>query len=62
MNRVADAHGVHNAGYEPSNDLVHAADLLRSAHDVTLSPHINPDADALGSALALGTAFHCGFW
>jgi phosphoesterase RecJ-like protein len=40
----------------PPDELTHAADLLRSAHDVTLIPHINPDADALGSALALGTA------
>jgi phosphoesterase RecJ-like protein len=37
-------------------DLTDAANLLRSARDVTLLPHINPDADALGSALALGTA------
>ncbi|MGH3520731.1 MAG: DHH family phosphoesterase [Haloechinothrix sp.] len=33
-----------------------AAALLRSATDVTLLGHINPDADALGSALALGIA------
>ncbi|HYZ07612.1 MAG TPA: DHH family phosphoesterase [Pseudonocardiaceae bacterium] len=31
-----------------------AADLLRDARDVTLVAHVNPDADALGSALALG--------
>jgi phosphoesterase RecJ-like protein len=37
-------------------ELARAADLLRTASDVTLMPHINPDADALGSALALGTA------
>lgn len=35
-----------------------AAELLRSARDVTLVAHVNPDADALGSALALGLALH----
>ena len=33
-----------------------AARLLSDAADVTLFAHINPDADALGSALALGRA------
>ncbi|WP_374727382.1 DHH family phosphoesterase [Haloactinomyces albus] len=33
-----------------------AADLLARADDVTLLAHVNPDADALGSALALGMA------
>lgn len=33
-----------------------AAAVLSDAADVTLLAHINPDADALGSALALGTA------
>lgn len=33
-----------------------AASLLRAATDVTLLAHIRPDADALGSALALGIA------
>ncbi|SDC31677.1 DHH family phosphoesterase [Actinokineospora iranica] len=37
-------------------DLAAAADLLRSATDVTLLAHVNPDADALGSAVALGLA------
>jgi phosphoesterase RecJ-like protein len=37
-------------------DLRAAADLLRNATDVTLLGHVNPDADALGSALALGRA------
>lgn len=32
-----------------------AAELLGSARDVTLLAHVQPDADALGSALALGT-------
>jgi nanoRNase/pAp phosphatase (c-di-AMP/oligoRNAs hydrolase) len=31
-------------------------DLLRAATDVTLLAHVRPDADALGSALALGRA------
>lgn len=38
------------------DDLTAAADLLRAAGDVTLLAHVNPDADALGSALALATA------
>ncbi|RRO16332.1 bifunctional oligoribonuclease/PAP phosphatase NrnA [Saccharopolyspora rhizosphaerae] len=33
-----------------------AADALAAAPDVTLLGHVNPDADALGSALALGRA------
>ncbi|HEY0636155.1 MAG TPA: bifunctional oligoribonuclease/PAP phosphatase NrnA, partial [Pseudonocardiaceae bacterium] len=39
-------------------DLELAAALLRQAHDVTLLAHVHPDADALGSALALGLALH----
>jgi phosphoesterase RecJ-like protein len=35
-----------------------ALDLLRAATDVTLLAHVRPDADALGSALALGRALH----
>jgi phosphoesterase RecJ-like protein len=35
-----------------------AARLLRPARDVTLLAHVAPDADALGSALALGLALH----
>jgi phosphoesterase RecJ-like protein len=35
-----------------------AARLLAGARDVTLLAHVNPDADALGSALALGIALH----
>lgn len=38
------------------DDLTAAADLLRPARDVTLLAHVHPDADALGSAIALGTA------
>jgi bifunctional oligoribonuclease and PAP phosphatase NrnA len=33
-------------------------DLLRDATDVTLLAHVRPDADALGSALALGRALN----
>jgi bifunctional oligoribonuclease and PAP phosphatase NrnA len=40
----------------PHDELAAAAALLRDVSDVTLLAHINPDADALGSALALGTA------
>ena len=35
-----------------------AAELLSCARDVTLLAHVNPDADSLGSALALGIALH----
>jgi phosphoesterase RecJ-like protein len=37
-------------------DLRAAADLIRTAADVTLIGHVNPDADALGSALGLALA------
>ena len=40
------------------SDLARATALLRDADDVTLLAHVNPDADALGSALALGLALH----
>lgn len=40
----------------PTTDLAAAAELLEGATDVTLLAHVNPDADALGSALALGLA------
>ncbi|MET1073784.1 MAG: DHH family phosphoesterase [Umezawaea sp.] len=39
-------------------DLAAAAEVLAAASDVTLLAHVNPDADALGSALALGLALH----
>jgi phosphoesterase RecJ-like protein len=39
-------------------DVTQAARLLDDASDVTLLAHVNPDADALGSALALGLALH----
>ncbi len=35
-----------------------AAALLTAARDVTLLAHVQPDADSLGSALALGIALH----
>lgn len=35
-----------------------AAALLTAADDVTLLAHVQPDADSLGSALALGIALH----
>lgn len=38
--------------------LATASALLRTAGDVTLLAHVYPDADALGSALALGLALH----
>lgn len=41
-----------------ASDLEQAAALLSSAADVTLLGHINPDADAAGSALGLGIALH----
>ncbi|NUT53209.1 MAG: bifunctional oligoribonuclease/PAP phosphatase NrnA, partial [Saccharothrix sp.] len=41
-----------------SADLAEAARVLSAATDVTLLAHVNPDADALGSALALGLALH----
>lgn len=41
-----------------SAEVVQAAALLRTAREVTLLAHVHPDADALGSALALGLALH----
>ncbi len=35
-----------------------AAELLLAARSVLILPHVNPDADALGSALGLGLALH----
>lgn len=40
-------------------ELAAAAELLSGAKDVTLVAHVQPDADALGSALALGLALRC---
>ncbi|TWP50176.1 bifunctional oligoribonuclease/PAP phosphatase NrnA [Lentzea tibetensis] len=41
-----------------STNLADAARLLAEADDVTLLAHINPDADTLGSALAVGLVLH----
>ena len=41
-----------------AQDIQAAATLLASATDVTLLGHVRPDADALGSALALGQVLH----
>ncbi|QQQ80865.1 DHH family phosphoesterase [Saccharothrix sp. 6-C] len=46
------------SGDHLSADLAEAARVLSTATDVTLLAHVNPDADALGSALALGLALH----
>lgn len=41
-----------------SGSVAEAAALLAGARDVTLLAHVQPDADSLGSALALGIALH----
>lgn len=41
---------------DPNPVLTAAAELVSGARDVTLVAHVQPDADALGSALALGYA------
>jgi len=41
-----------------AQDIQEAAALLASATDVTLLGHVRPDADALGSALALGRVLY----
>ncbi|MGH3896783.1 MAG: DHH family phosphoesterase [Pseudonocardiaceae bacterium] len=46
----------HDTTHDP--ELSAAVELLRAARDVTLVAHVKPDADALGSALALGLALH----
>lgn len=53
---VTDDTGTGGVGREVDLDGVVA--LLRSAREVVLLAHVNPDADALGSALALGLALH----
>ncbi|QWF77103.1 DHH family phosphoesterase [Amycolatopsis sp. CA-230715] len=45
-------------GTSLQHDIEQAAALLRTATDVTLLAHVRPDADALGSALALGRVLH----
>jgi bifunctional oligoribonuclease and PAP phosphatase NrnA len=51
---------VRNTGIAPTLTTAtdEAAALLAAAQDVTLVAHVQPDADALGSALALGLALH----
>jgi phosphoesterase RecJ-like protein len=56
---------VRNTGIAPqtaspnvTDGIDEAAALLAAAQDVTLVAHVQPDADALGSALALGLALH----
>lgn len=55
---VADGPGDRSASAEDpvAPAVVEAARRLAEATDVTLFAHVNPDADALGSALALGRA------
>lgn len=54
--------GAHPGSAAPDGDIgratAAAAALLAAAEDVTLLAHVRPDADALGSALALGTALY----
>ncbi len=47
---------VREAQQRTAADMSAAAELVGAAQDVTLVAHVNPDADALGSALALGLA------
>lgn len=49
--------GGHGPGSRPIT-LDEAVGLLTGARQVVLLAHVNPDADALGSALALGLALH----
>jgi len=42
----------------PDAAVTHAVALLSGARDVTLLAHVQPDADSLGSALALGIVLH----
>ncbi|MEK6438823.1 DHH family phosphoesterase [Pseudonocardia sp. T1-2H] len=48
--------GIRSAALEAS--VAGAANVLRGAREVVLLAHVQPDADALGSALALGIALH----
>lgn len=49
---------LHPSSVDLAADLAEAARVLSTATDVTLLAHVSPDADALGSALALGLALH----
>ncbi|WP_354526984.1 DHH family phosphoesterase [Nakamurella sp. UYEF19] len=44
------------------SDLAAACDLIRAASSVVLLAHVSPDADALGSAFALGLALDAAGW
>jgi bifunctional oligoribonuclease and PAP phosphatase NrnA len=52
---MAERHAI-GVAVDPESELRAAVALLRDAQDVTLVAHAQPDADALGSALALGLA------
>jgi phosphoesterase RecJ-like protein len=56
--RAPDAGDERGAGVTGrlASDVAAAAATLAGARDVTLLAHVNPDADSLGSALALGIA------
>lgn len=53
---VVDVRHGDQPGDDLSKELKRAAGLLAAARDVTLLGHVNPDADAFGSAVALGLA------
>jgi bifunctional oligoribonuclease and PAP phosphatase NrnA len=48
----------HDRGTSRPIRLEEAVEMLTAARQVVLLAHVNPDADALGSALALGLALH----
>ncbi len=54
--RPANSPGRGASALDDPSELVVACDLVASAATVVLLAHISPDADALGSALALGLA------
>lgn len=56
------ARGTEPAELEAPADLVAACDLIRAASNIVLLAHVSPDADALGSALALGLALDAAGW
>jgi phosphoesterase RecJ-like protein len=53
---VAHADAAHESRGALDRAVAEAADVLGDAGEITLLAHIDPDADALGSALALGIA------
>ncbi len=57
---ATDGPGVGHPTLAERSELRTACDLIRSAASVVLLAHIGPDADALGSALALGLALEAG--